>query len=130
MRIAKSDTVAGLPAPVARDLVRLYRGGTFVQELADTLLRRNGVEDTEAVFARMEKAGYLVKADTDDDPGYLWWEATTRGNALAMASFGKPVTLINGGPSSRRPAGTRPGVQRRSRDASVRGAAKDFRKLP
>jgi hypothetical protein len=92
MRIAKSDTIAGLPAPVARDLVRLYRGGTFVQELADTLLRRNGIEDTDAVFARMEEAGYLVKADTDDDPGYVWWEATTLGNALAMASFGKPIT--------------------------------------
>lgn len=91
MRIAKSDTIAGLPAPVARDLVRLHRGGTFVQELADTLLRRNGVEDTDAVFARMEGAGYLVKPDIDD-PGYLWWEATTLGNAMAMASFGKPIT--------------------------------------
>ncbi|EMY33000.1 hypothetical protein D477_017252 [Arthrobacter crystallopoietes BAB-32] len=79
-----------MPAPVARSLVRLFRGGTFVQETADALLGRNGVEDAEAAFAHMEEAGYLAKVDLGDD-GYVWWEATTLGNALAMASFGKPV---------------------------------------
>ena len=90
MRVAKTDTIAGLPAPVARSLVRLFRGGTFVQETADALLGRNGVKDADAAFARMEEAGYLAKVDLGGD-GYVWWEVTTLGNALAMASFGKPI---------------------------------------
>jgi hypothetical protein len=89
MRVAKTDTIAGLPAPTARSLVRLFRGGTFVQEVADSLLSSNGV-DAAVVFARMEEAGHLVRADIDDDT-YTWWETTTLGNALAMASFGKPI---------------------------------------
>lgn len=90
MRVAKTDTIAGLPAPVARSLVRLFRGGTFAQDIADSLLSRNGAEDADVVFARMEKAGYLVKPEIDSDM-YVWWEATTLGNSLAMASFGKPI---------------------------------------
>jgi len=68
----------------------LFRGGTFVQEAADNMLSRNGVEEADAAFARMEEAGYLVRAEIDDDR-YVWWETTTLGNALAMASFGKPI---------------------------------------
>lgn len=90
MRVAKTDTIAGLPAPAARSLVRLFRGGTFAQEVADSLLTRNRIEDADAAFARMEEAGYLVRAELDNDR-YVWWEATTLGNALAMASFGKPI---------------------------------------
>ncbi|MFE4542304.1 hypothetical protein [Arthrobacter sp. NPDC056727] len=91
MRVAKSDIIAGLPATVARSLVRLYQGGASVQETADNLLRKSGIDDGGAVFARLEAAGYLAKSDVDDD-GYVWWEATILGNALAMASFGKPTS--------------------------------------
>lgn len=90
MRLAKTDTVAGLPAPMARDLVRLFRGGMFIQETADSLLSRNGIEDADAAFERMEEAGYLARVDLGDD-GFVWWETTTLGNALAMARFGKPI---------------------------------------
>lgn len=90
MRVAKTDTIAGLPAPAARSLARLFRGGTFAQDVADSLLSRSGIEDADATFARMEKDGYLVRAELDDDR-YVWWEATTLGNALAMAGFGKPI---------------------------------------
>ena len=82
--------MAGLPAPVARSLVRLFRGGIFVQDMADTLLSRNGIDNGDATFARMEEAGYLARVDLGGD-GYTWWEATTSGNALAMASFGQPI---------------------------------------
>jgi len=84
---------------LAKNLVRVYRGGTFAQEAADGLLRRNGVEDTDAAFTRMEKAGYLMKADIDD-PGYVGWEATTLGNALAMARSGTHHTTDGGPPQS------------------------------
>jgi hypothetical protein len=47
MRVAKSDTIAGLPAPVARSLARLFRGGEFVQEVGDSLLLKNGIDDTD-----------------------------------------------------------------------------------
>jgi hypothetical protein len=52
---------------------------------------RNGVEDGEGAFSRLEQAGYLAKVKVDDR-GYVWWEATILGNALAMASFGKPTS--------------------------------------
>ena len=68
----------------------MFRGGPCVQETADSLLSKNGIEDVDAAFARMEEAGYLVQVELGDD-GYVWWEATTLGNALAMASFGKPI---------------------------------------
>jgi hypothetical protein len=79
--------VAGLPAPVARSLVRPFRSGIFVQDMADTLLSRNGIDNGDATFARLEEAGYLARFDLGRD-GCTWWEATTSGNALAMASFG------------------------------------------
>lgn len=91
MRVAKSDIIAGLPATVARNLVRLFHGGTFVQDVADSLLRKSGIEDGDATFADLEQAGYLAKVEVDDH-GYVWWEATILGNALAMASFGKPIS--------------------------------------
>lgn len=90
MRVAKAGTIAGLPAPAARSLARLFRGGTFAQDVADSLLSRSGIENAHGAFARMEEAGYLVRAEIDDDR-CVWWEATTLGNALAMASFGKPI---------------------------------------
>ncbi|MGY4542561.1 hypothetical protein ACVWY0_002485 [Arthrobacter sp. UYNi723] len=46
------------------------------------------MEDADAAFARMEAAGYLAKVDLGDDS--FVWEATTLGNALAMAGFGRP----------------------------------------
>lgn len=90
MRVAKTDVIAGLPAPVARSLVRLFRGRPAGRRLADKLLQDNGIAPVEAVFTAFETAGYLEKIDEND--GYIWWETTTSGNALAMASFGKPIS--------------------------------------
>jgi predicted nucleotidyltransferase len=91
MRIAKSDTIGGLPAPLARSLVRKFRGGPTVQDAAQQLLKENGFESADTVFAGLEAGGYLEKFDTDSD-GDVWWEATILGNALAMAGFGKPIS--------------------------------------
>jgi hypothetical protein len=70
-----------------RSLFRLFGGGAFAQEVADALLSRNGIEDA---LARLEEVGYLIRAEIGDDR-HGWWEATILGNALAMASFGKPT---------------------------------------
>jgi hypothetical protein len=91
MRVAKTDTIAGLPAPVARSLARLFRGGECVQEVGDSLLLKNGIDDSDAAFAALKERGYFEKVDVDHE-GYVWWQTTTLGNALAMASFGKPIS--------------------------------------
>ena len=91
MRVAKTDNIADLPATLARNLVRLYRGRAVTQDAATSLLHKNGVEDVDRVFAALEAGGYLERLDVED-PGYVWWETTTLGNALAMASFGKPIS--------------------------------------
>ena len=43
-----------------------------------------------AVTTRRYQSDRLVKVDLGDG-GYVWWEAATLGNALAIASFGKPI---------------------------------------
>lgn len=92
MRVAKTDVIAGLPAPVARSLVRMFRGRPVVQDAADRLLHDNGLGNASDVFTALEAAGYLEQVGFDLDDGYIWWETTTTGNALAMASFGKPIS--------------------------------------
>lgn len=90
MRVAKTDIIAGLPAGLARSIVRRFRGREMVAEAIADLLDGTGFEPA-AVLAGLESAGYMekVRADTDGD---VWWDSTIQGNALAMASFGKPVS--------------------------------------
>ena len=76
MRVAKTDVIAGLPAPVARSLVRLFRGRPVVQDAADRLLQDHGLGDARAVFTSLEAAGYLEQVDFDFDDDYIWWETT------------------------------------------------------
>jgi hypothetical protein len=56
MRVAEYDTVACLTAAIARDIVRLFRGRPFVQDVAHSLLHTNCVEDGDGVFARWAQA--------------------------------------------------------------------------
>lgn len=90
MRVAKNDTIAGLPAVLARSIVRKFRGREMVAESVADLLEGTGL-DPEAVLADMEAAGYMEKVRVDSD-GDFWWDSTIQGNALAMASFGKPIS--------------------------------------
>ena len=91
MRVAKTDTVAGLPAPLAREVVRFFRGGPHEQRAASALLRKNGITDDDDIFSALKAHGYLERRYEGDDD-YIWWETTTDGNALAMTSFGKAIT--------------------------------------
>lgn len=47
--------------------------------------------EPETVLAQLEAAGYMEKVETDA-AGDIWWDTTIQGNALAMASFGKPIS--------------------------------------
>jgi hypothetical protein len=90
MRVLKTDLVAGLPAELARAIVRKFRGREMVAEAVADLLADTGYELYE-VFAGLEAAGFMEKVRVDND-GDVWWDTTIQGNALAMASFGKPIS--------------------------------------
>ena len=90
MRVAKTDTIAGLPAELARAIVGKFRGREMVAEVVADLVEDTGFEH-EAVLAGLEAAGYMAKVRVDND-GDVWWDTTIQGNALAMASFGKPIS--------------------------------------
>lgn len=90
MRVSKTDAIAGLPAELARAIVRKFRGRQIVADAVDDLLEGTGF-GLQAVFAALEAAGYMEKVRVDND-GDVWWDATIQGNALAMASFGKPIS--------------------------------------
>ncbi|MDQ1060353.1 putative nucleotidyltransferase [Arthrobacter globiformis] len=90
MRVSKTDAIAGLPAELARAIVRKFRGREMVAEAVADLLEDAGYE-LDAVFAGLEAAGYMERVRVDDD-GDVWWDTTIQGNALAMASFGKPIS--------------------------------------
>lgn len=90
MRVVKTDTVAVLPAVLTRSIVRKFRGREMVAEAVADLLEGTGYE-YEAVLAELEAAGYMEKVRVDTQ-GDVWWDSTIQGNALAMASFGKPIS--------------------------------------
>lgn len=62
----------------------------MVSEVVADLIEDIGFEH-EAVLAGLEAAGYMEKVRGDNE-GDVWWDTTIQGNALAMASFGKPIT--------------------------------------
>jgi len=89
VRISKTDTIAGLPAELARTIVRQFKGGYLIPEAIADLLEGTGLEPGP-VFAGLEKAGFL-KGKLVRHGEEVWWETTIQGNALAMASLGKPI---------------------------------------
>jgi predicted nucleotidyltransferase len=90
VRVSRTDVIAGLPAELARSIARKFRGREMVAEAIADLLEDSGYE-LDAVLGGLEAAGYLEKVRVDSD-GDVWWDTTIQGNALAMASFGKPIS--------------------------------------
>lgn len=91
MRLSRSDTVGGLPAVVVRTLMKQYGRGECGTYDAEQILAKHGI-DTPAhdVLTTLTELGYL-ETGTDWNSG-SWWTTTIQGNALGMASFGKPIT--------------------------------------
>ncbi len=89
MRVSKDDMICGLPAPTARQLMRAY----FDYRSPDLAAELLGLDRdlAEAQLRAFEAAGYLRQIDKQSAIGDLRWITTVRGNALAQASFGKPI---------------------------------------
>jgi predicted nucleotidyltransferase len=85
MRFAKDDVVCGLPAAQAREVMRLY-GTPKPQHLLS-----GWVEDVDSLARALETEGWFQVRHVAAD-GEVWWETTIRGNALAQASFRRPIS--------------------------------------
>jgi predicted nucleotidyltransferase len=90
VRLSKDQLVEGIPAQQARELMRIYRVNPGLTEFAVDLLEVGDAE-AEKLLERFVEAGYLEIAERDRN-GVAWWFTTIRGNALANASFAKPIT--------------------------------------
>lgn len=88
MRVSKSDMICGLPAADARHLMRAY-GDYRSAHTACTLL---GLDEgpAEAQLDSFVEAGYLRLDESKRQPRQ--WITTIKGNALAQAGFGKPIS--------------------------------------
>jgi len=89
LRVSKSDTICGLAAPTARQLMRAYYDDRPVEVACDVLgVNQDAARDQMRAF---EAAGYVERSGLAHGKGE-WWATTVKGNALANASFGKPVS--------------------------------------
>ena len=89
MRVSKSDTICGLAAPTARQLMRAYYDDRPVEVACAVLgVNQDAAQDQMCAF---EAAGYVERSGLAHARGD-WWATTVRGNALANASFGKPIS--------------------------------------
>ena len=89
MRVSKSDTICGLAAPTARQLMRAYYDDRPVEVACDVLgVNQDAAQDQMRAF---EAAGYVERSGLAHARGD-WWATTVKGNALANASFGKPIS--------------------------------------
>ena len=90
MRVSKNDTICGLAAPAARQLMRAYFDGRPVEVACDILgVSQDAARDQMRAF---EAAGYVERGGLAHAAGDGWWATTVKGNALANASFGKPIS--------------------------------------
>lgn len=90
MRVSKKDTICGLAAPTARLLMRAYYGDRPIEVACDILgVSADAARDQLLAF---EAAGYLERSELATAAGMEWWATTVKGNALANASFGKPIS--------------------------------------
>jgi len=90
VRVSKDDTICGLAAPTARQLVRAYFDDRPVEVACDILgVSQDAARDQMRAF---EAAGYVERGGLAHGAGDDWWTTTVKGNALAHASFGKPIS--------------------------------------
>jgi hypothetical protein len=90
MRVSKDDVICGLPAPAARQLMRAY-SDYHSPDLAAEMLGLDP-DAAEEQLRELEAAGYLHQTERESAVGDLRWITTVLGNALAHASFSKPIS--------------------------------------
>ncbi len=90
MRVSKTDVICGLAAPIARQLIRAYFDD-HSPEVAAELLGLDLDAAREQLLA-LEAAGYLRQVEKGPSASDQRWVTTVQGNALAQASFGKPIS--------------------------------------
>jgi hypothetical protein len=88
MRLSRGDQIAGIPATDARELMRRF-GDPQPESRIDSWID-TGIRTSTEIARAFEDAGYLRVSVVHD--GETYWETTIRGNALAQASFGRPIT--------------------------------------
>jgi predicted nucleotidyltransferase len=87
VRIEKNDTICGLSAPAIREVMRLFGSPT-----PQNVLRKWVASDeVEELAGLLEREGWFERRHVGGD-SETWWETTIRGNALAQARFGRPIT--------------------------------------
>lgn len=91
MRIAKTDLIAGLPASAARQFLRRVKNDEFEEAWALSLLDTPDIDKPSTTLGLFKAQGYIERTGNPDGR-YLWWRTTILGNALAMASFGRPIS--------------------------------------
>ena len=90
MRVSKDDVICGVPAPTARQLMRAYFDDHSAAVACEVLgLDHDAARDQLRAF---EAAGYIRQVERGTAVGGERWVTTVQGNALAQASFGKPIS--------------------------------------
>lgn len=83
MRITADEKIAGYPAIQIRQLMRETVGRSITPRYIREILRCNDSSAT-CVLSQLQKAGFIESVRE-------YWEATTKGNALAMATAAAPL---------------------------------------
>ena len=87
MRVARTDSIVGIPAPLARELMRAYwqeRPAGDIRYWVPTDPRPTSeIAQLLADLGLLELRGH--------SGGEAWWRTTIAGNALAHASFRRPI---------------------------------------
>jgi predicted nucleotidyltransferase len=90
VRVSKGDVICGLPASAARQLMRAYQLDRPTGVACGVLgLNRISAEQQMQSF---EAAGYVQRSTRVRGADDAWWVTTVKGNALAQASFGRPIS--------------------------------------
>lgn len=90
MRVQRDQIVGGIPAQIARRIVRRLGSQDSPASAIDGLLAKyDQSRSAEEVIKGLADEGFVELAFTTVSGD--WWRTTISGNALAMASFGKPI---------------------------------------
>jgi hypothetical protein len=90
MRVARTDLIAGIPAPLARELMRAYW-----QERPSADIRYWVPTDPRPASEIGQSFADLGLLELRfESGGEAWWRTTIAGNALAHASFRRPIKQL------------------------------------